>query len=92
MSIGEHIPDALQNITGGFNPYADSDGGLGLIAPDTVSGAFYSHNPYENTILRGAVAVTAGRDGFIGLDASRVARTAAETRIATVSVYVCITY
>ncbi len=82
-TIGSWQGDALQNITGVLSGLAWRTDGSG-----TVSGAFVKHGS------GGASAVTAdGYNNFYAsFDASRVVRTAAETRGRNVALLACIKY
>jgi hypothetical protein len=80
-SIGEHIPDAIQNITGLINSV--------VMADYTAQGVFA-------TSLKENAAVPAGGQSYnkcsLQFDASRAVRTAAETRVASVAVWYGISY
>ncbi|WP_145567194.1 phage tail protein [Yersinia aleksiciae] len=69
--------DALQNITGNFY-----QGGSKQVAGVTATGAF---GPMEVYDALGQQATVAGNIGGITFDASRVARTAAETRMRNIA-------
>jgi hypothetical protein len=84
MSIGTHLTDGMPNITGVF--YA-----AGATVWQSLEGAFYQDGVDVNAAAQ-SVGSGASKNTF-HFDSSRVFnRTANEVRIATVSVYVCITY
>jgi hypothetical protein len=86
--IGEHIPDAIQNITGSF---IYDNTGIASICVEGAQGAFYTYTlsavspPQSNGTLKEGGA-------WVLFDASRVARTAGETRVASIAYYPCIKY
>jgi len=82
--FGSVQADALQNITGGFK-VAGQSGGI-----DGVSGAFYVNNSPQQYPTNN-LGPTAGV-GACTFDASRSARTAAETRPHNVAFLGCIKY
>jgi hypothetical protein len=84
-AIGSVILDALQNIAGRVARIFDDSAAF-----DSTT-LFYNAQPAGS--LTHTVATTSSTHGYDFLfDASRVARTANETRPASVSVYVCVAY
>jgi hypothetical protein len=80
MSIGTHILDAIQNIQGFFKTWG-ADGNLFVIEWNETEEGFAPGVMWNDT--------PKGRTIF---NASRVARTANETRPANISSYLCIKY
>jgi hypothetical protein len=87
MSIGEFIGDAIRNITGFFS-IADL---MRDVKDGTQIGAlYYAH--YGDIIPHLGGNGQYPANSGIGFDASRVVPTAAETRPASISSYLCIKY
>lgn len=72
-AIATYQADALQNITGGVYTIAESFNGNG-----SASGAFAKTSGYNSSLTPGTTDISGA--GAFDFDASRVVRTAAETR------------
>jgi hypothetical protein len=94
MSIGAYIADAIQNIVGEFGsrPVDEAYGNVWALYSPTYSPLFTERRGAE--IVGGSAPASGGQihPVIMRLDASRVVRATNETRGASVSVYVCITY
>jgi hypothetical protein len=84
MGIGEHLGDAIRNITG--TVFSE-----GLISPNALyTDGVFSALPQTN--IYAAAANTAGFTYYINMDVSRILPVASENRPGSVSLYYGIKY
>jgi hypothetical protein len=94
-AIGEFVGDAIQNITGKLS----AGGGINMVqhpygfAPaNNPASAIYTQAAYTGTNRPAGTDAKVNNNHEAIFDASRVVRTAAENRPASISAYYCITY